>query len=359
MSPRLVLAAFAALLFIHAAAAQQQITSPAGFLAVEGQTNFNHFDSGGARRFQQIDATHVGSGGFLIQSIAFRRDGGPNGGGSNEPPCTMDLEITLGEANMSLLSARFDENFLPGTRQIVFVKKQVNRVDWTGNVGTPAPFDFVLYLDTPFAYSGQSALVIDFTYENFVWLGAATGGSSLDRAFLPYTQTTAVNLGQGCTATGQTFPFTHQMSLQNGGGGPLGMLMRVSANGAPGNSAVWLLMDSQDLNQAVPGLCATLHSGGLAVLPLGVTEPSGTLPSLYFSFPHESSLIGASVVTQLVSLDFNLPIGLALSNGRQATIPADPSAGASPLCAYHWASGPTADAPLFFGGGIVIRLGIL
>jgi hypothetical protein len=359
MSPRLVLPGFAALFFIHASAAQQQITSPAGYLAVEGQTNFFHFGSGGARRFQQIDATHVGSGGFFIQSIAFRRDAGPYAGGFNVPPCTMDLEITMGEANMGLVSARFDDNFLPGTRQIVFGKKQVNRVDWTGNVGTPAPFDFVIYLDTPFAYSGQSALVIEFTYENLVWLGAATGVSSLDRVFLPYTQTAAVNLGQGCSASGQTIPFTHQMSLQNGGGGPLGMLMQVDAYGAPGNSAVWLLMDSQNLNQAVPGLCATLHSGGLAVLPLRVTEPSGTMRSLYFSFPHDSSLIGAPVVTQLVSLDFNLPIGLALSNGRQATIPADPSAGASPLCAYHWDSVPTAHATLFFGGGIAIRLGIL
>ncbi len=63
-------------------------TSPAGFATTEGNTSFNHFSvttSSNARRFQQIDNTLSGNS-YVIRGLGFRRDGGTNGGGTNEPP---------------------------------------------------------------------------------------------------------------------------------------------------------------------------------------------------------------------------------------------------------------------------------
>ncbi len=344
--------------------AAQQVTSPAGYDTTEGETTFNHFtlpsSSSLGRRFQQVDATHAASGGLLIQSMGFRRDGGSSGGGTNEPPRTMDLEITMGYADMSVLTRRFDDNFLAGSRQVVFTKKQVSMPDWTGNAGTPAPFDFNVALDTPFPYAGPFALVIDFVHENVAYTtGTAPSGTSVDRGYIGALTSNASDLGTGCTPTNLPGAFDHNMRMENNGagGGAHGMRMRVSGTNAPFGAPLVMNIDLQDLNLTVPGLCTTIHAGGLVTVPFGTSSATGGITETSISFGHSPAFVGASLVTQFAAIDAGLPFGVALSNGQQGTMPGDPSS-TSNDCVYHWAGLPSDEGTLFFGGGMVLKLGL-
>ncbi|MBK8975533.1 MAG: hypothetical protein IPM29_06375 [Planctomycetes bacterium] len=339
--------------------AQLAVTSPLGYDNIEGNTTFNHFDSGGDRRFQQIDATHLNRQ-FIIRSLGFRRDGGTNGGGTNEPPRTMDLEITFGLANMTILTSAFDPNFLPGSSQVSFIKRQVNMPDWTGNAGTPGPYDFVIPLDFAFPYAGNDALVIDFTYENLVWQGTATGGSAVDRQYVGATTATGTALGTGCTASTSSSAFSHSMRLENNGlgGAAYGMRMRIDATNAPISTPVLLNIDLADLNLTVPGLCATVHAGPTLSLPIAVSDPLGAVGQTSLSWGYNPVFVGVQLVTQLAAFDAGQPaIPVVLSQGRVATMPNDPSSLAE-NCVYHWASGTSQSGTLFYGGGMVMQLGL-
>jgi hypothetical protein len=344
-----------------AAGAQSPVTSPRGFDTTEGNASFNHFTPVGStvgRRFQQIDNTQGGTP-FLIQGIGWRRDGGASGGGSNVPPRTLDLEVTMGSVNMGVLTRVFDDNYTPGTRQTVFTKKSVNMPDWSGNAGTPAPFDFTVMLDTPFVYLPPGALVVDFTHENLVYNPPGpTGGSSVDRAYVGATTATGAVLGSGCIASTGSGAFSQLMRLENNGPSmpDFGMRMRVSATNAPFSTPVALNIDLSDQNLTIPGLCTTLHAGPVASLMLGVADGAGAIPETSISFRYFPQFIGAQLVTQLAALDPIQPgIPAVLSNGRIAAFPNDP-ASASLECVYAWASLPSPSGTLFFGGGLVLQL---
>ena len=106
----------------------QNLTSPAGLAATEGNLSFNHFSattSSNARRFQQIDYTQAGTT-SLFTGLGWRRDGGTNGGGTADGPRTMDLEITLGGTSMSQVSSDYELNFAPTLRTQVFTPKLVS-----------------------------------------------------------------------------------------------------------------------------------------------------------------------------------------------------------------------------------------
>ncbi|MBK8974919.1 MAG: hypothetical protein IPM29_03255 [Planctomycetes bacterium] len=341
--------------------AQLAITSPRGFDTIEGSTSFNHFDSSADRRYQQIDATHLGNP-FVVQSLGFRRNGTSTGGGTNEPPRSMDLEITFGLANMAVLSREFDPNFIAGSRQVCFVRRQVNMPDWTGLNGTPSPFDFVVPLDVPFPYAGSDSLVIDFDYQNLVWsVPGVSGGSSADREYTGAVTTTGVSIGTGCSAGGAGGgAFGHGMRLEDNGvgAGPYGMRLRVDASNAPPSTPVLLNIDLQDANLSVPGLCTTVHALPLLAFPFGVSDTQGSIPETSLSFVYHPVLVGVQLVTQLASFDPTQPqIPIILSDGRQATMPAGPST-LSHACVYHWASGGGSSGTLFFGGGMVMQLGL-
>jgi hypothetical protein len=358
---RLLLAAAA---LTTAASAQAIATSPRGFDAIDGNTAFLHFTPVGStvgRRFQQIDNTQ-GNTAFPIRSLGWRRDGGTTGGGTTVPPRTLDLEITMGSANMGMLTRVFDQNYASGTRQVVFTKKSVNMPDWSGNAGTPAPFDFTVMLDTPFVYVPIGALVIDFTHENLVYVPSGpAGGCSVDRAYFAAMTTNATRLGSGCvasTSTGVLSTFDQLMRLENNGPSmpDYGMRMRISATNAPFSTPVALNIDLSDQNLTIPGLCTTLRAGPVASLMLGVADGAGVVPETSISFRHFPQFIGAQLVTQLAALDAPQPgIPAVLSNGSLATFPNDP-ASTSLDCVYAWASLPNPSGTLFFGGGLVLQL---
>lgn len=349
------------LLFMAAALPAQTFeTSPRGYGAIEGSTSFNHFTTTSDRRFQQIDGTHVGNA-FLVQSLGFRRNGTSSGGGSNEPPRTMNLEISMGFADMGLLTNGFDGNYLPGSRLLVFTRKQVNMPDWTGLNGSPSPFDFVVPFDQPFGYVGAPALVVDFTYDALQYtVPGVTGGSSVDREYVGARNAYGSALGSGCVPSTGSRPFDLAMRLENNGpgGGRYGMRMRVNADDGPSGALVSLNIDFQDRNMTVPGLCATLHAGTVVTLPLGTLDAGGSLQQTSLSFPYSPVFTGVSLVTQLLALDggqTGLPV--VVSNGETTAMPNDPS-GMSHACVYHWTSLPGDTGTLFFGGGMVLRLGM-
>lgn len=360
-APTLVVLANLAL--AAATSAQQFVTSPAGLLSTEGNTTFLHFTAGSAsrpsdRRFQQIDASQTIP--FVARSIGWRRDGGTNGGGTNEPPRTMDLEVTMGFADMTLLSQEFDANYMAGTRQVVFTKKSVNMPAWTGNAGRPAPFDFVVPLDVPFPYAPPLGLVIDFTHENVIFQGTATSGSSVDRDYVGASYTYGAELGTGCTPSSGSGPFTQAMRLENNGPAlpRFGMRLRVDATDAPPLTPILMNIDLIDQNLTIPGLCTTLHAGAVASVLLGTSDAAGVLPAASLSFGHLPALVGVPLVTQLAALDPGQPVFPAvLSNGERATFPGGPS-GTSNACLYHWGTLPATGGTLFFGGGIVMQIGI-
>jgi hypothetical protein len=349
---------FASLVLAAAASAQSTVTSPRGYDATEGEQTFVHFTTSGDRRFQQIDATHV-TNAFLVNSLGWRRNGTGVGGGTNAPPRTMDLEVTMGVTDMTVLTADFDPNYLPGSRQIVFTKKPVSMPDWSGIPSTPAPFDFVVALDTPFPYTGSLGLVIDFTYENLAVQGS-TGSVNVDRAYVGALTSTGSLLGAGCVATGRSSAFSHTMRLENNGPNAprYGMRLRADGTNAPSGAPVLLNIDFADQNLNIPGVCTTLHASPSLSVLLGVSSATGVVPQASLSFPHTPSFLGATVVTQLVAPDAGAgAIPAVLSNGRRAAMPNDPAASSND-CVYHWTTLPSATGTLFFGGGMALQLGI-
>jgi hypothetical protein len=355
MNRNLELSLLASLALAAAASAQSTVTSPRGYDAIEGEQTFFHFTTSSDRRFQQIDATHV-TNAFLVNSLGWRRNG--TGGGTAALPRTMDLEVTMGITDMTVVSAEFDPNYLPGSRQIVFTKKQVSMPDWTGAPSSPAPFDFVVALDTPFPYTGSLGLVIDFTYENAVVQGGS-GGVSVDRAYVGALTSTGSLLGTGCVATGRSSAFSHTMRLENNGPNAprFGMRLRADGANAPSGAPVLLNIDFADQNLNIPGVCTTLHASPSLSVLLGVSSATGAVAQTSLSFPHTPSFLGATVVTQLVAPDAGAgAIPAVLSNGRSATMPNDPAT--SNDCLYHWASLTSTSGTLFFGGGMALQLGI-
>ena len=341
--------------------AQTFVTSPSNLDVVEGNATFAHFTSTAAgRRFHQVDNTHVGSA-FLVQSLGFRRDGRTNGGGTNVGPRTPDFGVPMGLANFALLQRTFDSNFLGGSRQIVYTKKPTNLPSWTGNAGIPAPFDFVVPLDTPFFYVGPNALIIDFTQENLVYTGGTgSGTASIDREYTGSSNATGSSLGTGCTATGGAGAFTQTMRLENNGTGMpnYGMRLRVAATRAPASTPVILNIDLADANLSFPGLCGTLNALPTISLSVGLSDVAGAIPETSISFAHTPAFVGATLVTQFLSPDFGQAgIPIVVSNGVQAAFPANASAAARE-CLYGWSSLPTNNGTLFFGGGVVMQLGL-
>jgi hypothetical protein len=355
----------AALLGVTSATSQVPFpTSPTGLAQTEGNSRFVHFSdaAGAARRFQQIDRTVLGNA-WVIRSLGFRRDGTSVGGGSNEPPRTMILEICLGAADMTLLSGDFDRNFLAGTRSGVFTPKTVNMPDWTGLNGTPATFDFVVPFDAAYPYPGSMPLVIDFTYSNLVFTGSSgtLGGSWVDREYQMSSTVQGTSIGTGCLASGQTYPFGHTAWLENSGPGlpTCGMRLRVDGDHAAANAPVVLHVGARDPNLAIPGLCGTVHADPIVAFLVGVTDGSGDLARRWYSFAWNPNLVGITLVTQMAGLDPARPgLPVILSEGRQTSMPAY-SGSPGREAAFMWATLPTGvDNTLFFGGGLVLQLGL-
>lgn len=316
------------LLLCAAVTAQTNYTSPRGLAATEGNASFAHF--GGQRRFQQVDFTQAGAP-FVIQSIAWRRNGGSSGAAGTR---TFDFTVELGRANFGAISHYLDDNFLPGTRTTVFNQTGVVFPDWSASIPGPTPFDFKIMLPTPYPYLGTDALVIDFSYTN----SSVSGTLSVDRDFTGATTPTAgAVLGTGCTATGRTAAFAHTSGFSNYDVVPIplyGMRYRLGGTNGPATGGVVALVDAMDQN--LTGIfCTTLHALPIWSLPLR-TLSTGQVADVNFGFTNIPSAVGAKLYSQLAAVDIGqTPLPISLSNARVTTIPAVQYS-ASHRCSYGW-----------------------
>ncbi|MFO1050936.1 MAG: hypothetical protein U1F36_01820 [Planctomycetota bacterium] len=335
-----------------ALSAQTVITSPAGLDAVEGNTVFSHWSS--SRRFQQVDASHEGNI-LLISGLAWRRNG--NVTQTSAGPRTFDLTVDFGDGNFGQLSSLLDENHLPTTRQTVFGPTTVNFPDWNPSAVGPAPFDFAVTFPGPYVYTGNHALVIDFSYAN----NTSTALAQTDRDFNGYTTPTAgTSLGTGCIATGRTSAFSHTASMVNLANTPVadyGMRFRFGGANAPASTPVVLNIDF--VNQNLAGIaCSTLYAFP-TVSVTRMSSSTGALADLDFGFTYDPNLLGATLFTQLLAFDAGQsPLPIVVSNGRQTTMPATPGFTNGHRCAYAWYGLPstTGTATVFVGGGMVMQL---
>ena len=335
-------------------AAQTTFTSPLGMENTEGSAVFYHWS--GNRRFYQVDYSVAGPPRPIL-NFAVRRDGNRTQGAGGK---TLDFTLDLGLADFGRLSQDLDSNYLQGSRKQVFPRTNVKFPDWGTAIPGPAPFDFKIAWNAPFLYTGQQALVIDFLCQNI----SGSGGGTTDREFVNpgggLTGAKGNTLGQGCTATGQSSTFDHTSRFMNQGPLPnpkYGFRYRITGQYGPANAPVLIFVDYMDRNLA--GLaCTTLHA--LPVIHFtALTDASGRMADIYFGFDHDIYLEGASLYSQLVSLDQGQPgPPVALSNASVITIPMAPTS-TSHRTFYAWYSLPgTGTHTLYFGGGMVIKLGL-
>lgn len=310
---------------------------PIGMDAIEGNAVFYHWGSTGR------SLTGIGplSRPRAINQLAFRRDASPSG-------ATRTLDATVTLSTGSLLYFVGDTATMHGPNQSVVLQQTgVNFPDWSTSAGSPAPFDFVLKFQKPFVYT-LGDLIWSVYYTNPSDSGLATN----DREWTgPVTGASTV-VGAGCGG------FSHTMQLENNGPGMVksGMRIRVNASSAPASSPAWLLVDFTASNIPVPGLCASLYALPTIFLPLPVTTSTGTLPLVYVGFPYTAAAQGATIVTQLLSVDpTQTGLPLVVSNGRSATMPTS-STTSSKDAAYMWSSNPTTTGSVFFGGCLVVEL---
>ncbi|MHC4514136.1 MAG: hypothetical protein ACYTGW_11660 [Planctomycetota bacterium] len=330
--------------------AQSFVTSPKGMLNKTGNNRFNVSTN---RRYQIVDNTHAGTV-LRIKSFAMRRS---LVGTSTKTAHTVDITLDMGEANFGVLTLLPDQNYLPNTRKNVIKKKNVNFPDWSTIVTKPpAPFDFVVPLDTTFVYLGKSSLLWDLKLEN----ATGSGGIQWDRDYVAASSVTATGLGSGCVATGQASSFGHTMRMQNNGA-PLknfGMHLRARADRAPLKTSVLLSVALSDSNLTIPGWCASVRAVPLVIVPLGVSDVNGTVPDVFFSAPYTKGVESQKIVTQLFAVDAGHVGGIALSNGSQATMPLPPTTGIGHESCYMWHRLPGTPSGISLGGSMVVRFGL-
>lgn len=329
-----------------------QVTTPVGFGSTEGNATF--FNFGAARRLQCLDASQS-AGAAVYTRFSLRRDG-TSTASTSYAARTVDMKLTFGPANFGTVSADLNGNLAGST--VVYAMRNTSMPDWTNPPTTPpAPFDFNVTLDAPYVHAGGPIL-----WEVEHLNSSLTTQTALDRHYNAYASAAGALIAGsvGCIATGRTTAFGHTTALRNGGpsAGSVGMHLQVTTTNAPSTAPVLLSIDAIDSALSLPFLCTTLHAQPTILLPVGVSSATGAIPAQHFGFAHNPGLVGATLVTQLVSIDAGQApplLPLVLSNGRSTTMPGDPTAPSAPA-AYAFATSPSTTGTFFFGGCLVAEL---
>ena len=197
--------AFPAFLVVAASSgllAQGSVTTPSGFLTLEGNYAVGLFEHPSAR-LQQADATFAGAPPMVVRSIALRRDSNPS-----HPAVvgrTVDVEIMLG-AGVAYpdVSTTFANNHAaPPT--IAFAQRPITLPAWPAPpVGSPQPWSIVLQLDAPWVHVGTRPLLFDVRTANASWTG--TELRYVDFAAPSSTGGTVPALDRGCAVQPRNLP---------------------------------------------------------------------------------------------------------------------------------------------------------
>lgn len=295
--------------------------SPVGSTWVEGSAgNAFPFVSTVSRRYQQIHGDLDATRPLRIGQLNFR----PN------TPATptlytgtrsIDMELLMGRgpADYANVSRVYASNF-SAPPQTVIARRLLN---W-GPIGVtvaggPQPFStgMALPLDAPFVWTGPGTL----TWEAVIHANTSIGTfPALDAAQGTVTGAGRTTTGQGCTCTGRTA--THALSSTlNDIQGYLGLSVGV-ING-PSNAPAFTAIGFSNPNLTFPGLCGSLYTDLLAILPIGVTSATGSLASTNgLGLFVANNLGGVTLYLQNHALDLGLPgIGICNSAGGAYTIP--------------------------------------
>jgi hypothetical protein len=345
--PHLAASLTAVLACVGTLDAQTPFTSPLGFDAVEGNSDFATFFT--PRRLQQIDATQIGRPAANIGAIAFRQNG--TFAGANALPRTATMTVTMGHGDFGALTDAFATNYVDVPTTVV-APRTVNIPDWSqAPAARPAAFTFLTLFDQPFSYDGVRAVVFDVVVENL----SRSGDMYVDRENRISTRQSGTVIGTGCVATGQATPLSHFLAAITYplGHPQYGLRLEHSGGNAPANASVWLLLGPADPGLTFPGLCGTLHAAPPVDVLRAPASASGFLSTQFLDLPPQPGLAGQSVYSQYLALDPGQPIlPLALSNGRVTTIPAPP---VELRCAYHFAAPSAASATVFAGTGVIVQ----
>jgi hypothetical protein len=320
MRTQSLLVALAILLAPAGATSQSTIVSPTVAATTEGTANNVYpFASPVVRRYQQIHGD-IGGAPKIIQKLSFRMNASAvNYTGTR----AIDLEMFIGLARpVHQTSFYFDQNYV-GPRTPAIARKFVN-MGPQGQAVSPGPNPFTsnmdLVLDTPFPYTGTTALV----WEVVVYSNTVSGSfSAMDAESSSSTTGTAVAQGAGCVATGQTAAMTHTATYTDRAGN---LLISFLLQRGPANAATLLAIGASNPNLAIPGLCSNLQTDLIVLLLMGVTDPSGGINrqmAAACSFVLPNTLGGAVIHSQAHALDPSRPdpIQICNSEGRQGTVP--------------------------------------
>jgi hypothetical protein len=334
-------------LFLAAPLAAQAWTSPAGFGSVEGNEVFERLFGATDLRFQQIDATLVGSAPRTLRSIAFRRDGAIASRDGRDRDVTLTVVLANGNATPS---GTFGANYA-GLPSWTVSSRRIHCPDWSSLTAAPAQFDFVVPFDAPWAYDGTQPLL----WEVVATASSRSEGLAVDRhvGASPFGYAEGTALGTGCIARAWTAPFSHVTALFNyGSANPsFGMRLAVRTENAPPNESVVMNVAFVPNPFTLPGLCGDIQFLPLTTSAIGQAGVEGHTPLLYKDFPYAPGLEGITVVTQALALDpsrSGLPI--VLSEGRRTTMPAVPP---TLDCLYLWGDPVTGIGNVFLGRGLV------
>jgi len=346
MRPHTIL--LASLMLAAALSAQTSTTSPKGLEKFEGNTQFLFWRPKSI--LQVVDDTNRKA--RNIQSLAFRQDFSNSWVGAGKKG-SAEVVVTMSQTPFAQIDLEYSANLRTNT-SVVF-KGKVLLPDWTGwPWRAPAPFDLVIKWSRPWAYDGRSALV----WQIEVGKSTSAAGHMMDGdntgAKVPYG--VGKKLGTGCGR------YVEYLYLRNSGRySPVtGMHLEFwSSTGGPPNSPTWLLIDGKDSNLSIPGLCARLHALPTLMLPVGKTTSLGALTMKHLNFPYQSTLQGATFVTQLLTLapaQPGLPFGL--TDGQQARMPSNAGTyGHAAVSLHDWSpKSSTLSMAVFYGGAPVALL---
>ena len=304
--------------------AQNYAVSPAYCAGSEGGSNntIPFWGLTGFYRYQQPTSDLKGTP-KLFTEIAWRRDGNLSAATSYAAR-TIDMEISLADADLATFSSTFATNYANPPVN-VFTRKMVNTPDHTNQPPVlPAPWTFACLFDVPFVYIGTKDLLYDITCYSFSSpdsfpLDAVSGATpSAVGGF-------SVN-GTGCTTSNGQMALRSSFSV-NSTLNTISLSWNVAR--APSSAASATLVGLADPNLPIPGLCGSgfLHTDALLLAIAGTTASTGTLLNPAIMLPtYDPAWQALTLTAQTVSVDASQPgLPVAVSNGIASPIPPMPT----------------------------------